>query len=65
MNVIPAIDLRGGRCVRLLQGEFDKETEYHSDPDAIAALARRYGELGVNHLHLVDLDGARGDGQVN
>ena len=65
MNVIPAIDLRGGRCVRLLQGEFDKETEYHRDPVAIAALARRYGELGVNHLHLVDLDGARGDGQVN
>ncbi len=65
MNVIPAIDLRGGRCVRLLQGEFDKETEYHSDPAAIAGLARDYGELGVKHLHLVDLDGARGDGQVN
>ncbi len=65
MNVIPAIDLRGGRCVRLLRGEFDQETEYHSDPAAIAALAREYGALGVQHLHLVDLDGARGDGQVN
>ena len=65
MNVIPAIDLRGGRCVRLLRGEFDQETEYHSDPAAIAALARDYGALGVQHLHLVDLDGARGDGQVN
>lgn len=65
MNVIPAIDLRGGRCVRLLRGEFDAETEYHNDPAAIAALARDYGTLGVRHLHLVDLDGARGDGQVN
>ena len=65
MNVIPAIDLRGGRCVRLLRGEFDQETEYHSDPAAIAALARDYGTLRVQHLHLVDLDGARGDGQVN
>ncbi|MEM9208165.1 MAG: 1-(5-phosphoribosyl)-5-[(5-phosphoribosylamino)methylideneamino] imidazole-4-carboxamide isomerase [Pseudomonadota bacterium] len=65
MNVIPAIDLRGGRCVRLLRGEFDQETEYHNDPAAIAALAQTYGSLGVEHLHLVDLDGARGDGQVN
>ncbi len=62
MKVIPAIDLRGGRCVRLLKGEFDKETEYSSDP---AAVARRFGELGVDRLHMVDLDGARDGEQQN
>lgn len=59
MNVIPAIDIRGGRCVRLFQGEFDRETEYSADP---AGVAREFAELGVRHLHIVDLDGAR-DGQ--
>lgn len=62
MKVIPAIDLRGGRCVRLLKGEFDKETEYSTDPGAIA---RRFAELGVDDLHIVDLDGARGGIQEN
>jgi phosphoribosylformimino-5-aminoimidazole carboxamide ribotide isomerase len=62
VNLIPAIDLRGGRCVRLLRGEFDKETEYSDDP---AAIARSYTGLGVKHLHVVDLDGARGGEQKN
>jgi len=62
MNVIPAIDLRGGRCVRLFQGEFDRETEYSDDP---VAVARRFAELGADRLHLVDLDGARDGTQVN
>lgn len=62
MNVIPAIDLRGGRCVRLYQGDFDRETEYSSRPENVA---RRFEELGVTHLHLVDLDGARDGTQLN
>lgn len=56
MKVIPAIDLRGGRCVRLLQGEFDAETRYHHDP---VELALEYQSLGCTDLHVVDLDGAR------
>ncbi len=56
MRVIPAIDLRGGRCVRLFQGNFARETEYSRDPAGVAA---RYAELGVRDLHLVDLDGAQ------
>ncbi len=56
MKVIPAIDLRGGRCVRLLQGEFDAETRYEQDP---VELAQEYQSLGCTDLHVVDLDGAR------
>ncbi|HLT90766.1 MAG TPA: 1-(5-phosphoribosyl)-5-[(5-phosphoribosylamino)methylideneamino]imidazole-4-carboxamide isomerase [Woeseiaceae bacterium] len=56
MIVIPAIDLRDGRCVRLLQGDFARETVWHDDP---ATLARDYRQAGFDHLHVVDLDGAR------
>ena len=56
MTVYPAIDLRGGRCVRLLQGEFDRETVYGDDP---VAVARRWEAAGARWLHVVDLDGAR------
>jgi phosphoribosylformimino-5-aminoimidazole carboxamide ribotide isomerase len=56
MQVIPSIDLRGGQCVRLLQGEFHAETRYAIDP---RDLLRRYADAGVRWLHLVDLDGAR------
>lgn len=62
MIVIPAIDLRGGRCVRLFQGEFDRETEYSDDP---ASVAETFADLGADRLHLVDLDGARGGEQQN
>ena len=62
MNVIPAIDLRGGRCVRLFQGDFDQETEYDTDP---VAVAKRFAELGCQTLHLVDLDGALTGRQAN
>lgn len=55
MNVIPAIDLKDGRCVRLMQGDFDQETRYSSEP---LDVARRYRSLGFDRLHLVDLDGA-------
>ena len=62
MHVIPAIDLRDGRCVRLLQGDFDRETEYSSKP---AAVAEQFSRLGTEFLHLVDLDGARQGSQQN
>ena len=59
MEVIPAIDLRGGRCVRLYQGNFSRETIYSEDP---LAVARQWQEQGASRLHLVDLDGAaKGD----
>jgi phosphoribosylformimino-5-aminoimidazole carboxamide ribotide isomerase len=53
--VIPAIDLRGGRCVRLHQGRRDRETVFSEDPVAMALL---WKELGAERLHVVDLDGA-------
>jgi phosphoribosylformimino-5-aminoimidazole carboxamide ribotide isomerase len=53
--IIPAIDLRGGRCVRLLQGRFDAETVYGDNP---AAMAERWQAEGAQRLHVVDLDGA-------
>ena len=56
MIVYPAIDLRGGRCVRLMQGEFDRETVYGDDP---VAVARTWAAAGAAWLHVVDLDGAR------
>jgi len=56
MIVIPAIDLRGGRCVRLVQGRFDDETVFDEDP---VAVARRWQEAGAQLIHVVDLDGAR------
>ena len=56
MQVIPAIDLRSGRCVRLVQGDFDRETVFGDDP---AAMAARWVADGAERLHLVDLDGAK------
>ncbi len=55
MEVIPAIDLRGGRCVRLRQGDFGRETVFSDDP---LAIAQRWQQEGGPRLHLVDLDGA-------
>lgn len=55
-DLLPAIDLRGGRVVRLVQGDFDRETAYGDGP---AATARRFADAGARWLHVVDLDGAR------
>jgi phosphoribosylformimino-5-aminoimidazole carboxamide ribotide isomerase len=55
-EILPAIDLRGGRCVRLLQGDYARETVFSDDP---AAMARRWADAGARRLHVVDLDGAR------
>lgn len=62
MRVIPAIDLHQGRCVRLHKGNFDKVTEYGDVP---ASVVRRYAELRLADLHVVDLDGARSGEQAN
>jgi phosphoribosylformimino-5-aminoimidazole carboxamide ribotide isomerase len=60
--ILPAIDLRGGQCVRLQQGDYARETVFGADP---AAMARRWVEQGAAFLHLVDLDGAREGRPVN
>ncbi|HME40142.1 MAG TPA: 1-(5-phosphoribosyl)-5-[(5-phosphoribosylamino)methylideneamino] imidazole-4-carboxamide isomerase [Steroidobacteraceae bacterium] len=56
MRLIPAIDLKGGRCVRLLQGDFAAETRYDADAPA---LLEKYRGFGADWLHVVDLDGAQ------
>ena len=55
MNLYPAIDLKGGRCVRLLRGEMDAATVYNDSP---ADQAARFRAAGFTRLHVVDLDGA-------
>ncbi|HXX58163.1 MAG TPA: 1-(5-phosphoribosyl)-5-[(5-phosphoribosylamino)methylideneamino]imidazole-4-carboxamide isomerase [Thermodesulfovibrionales bacterium] len=62
MHVIPAIDLKGGKCVRLLQGREDAVTTYSDDP---VSTARRWESCGAKLLHVVDLDGAFTGGQKN
>jgi len=56
MDVIPAIDLRDGKCVRLIQGQYNRQITYNDDP---AQQARRFYEDGARWLHIVDLDGAK------
>ncbi len=56
MEIIPAIDLRDGKCVRLVQGRYDQETIFGDDP---AAMASHWEAQGAQRLHVVDLDGAR------
>lgn len=62
MIVIPAIDLKDGNCVRLLQGDFERATVYSRDP---VEIARRWKEGGAERLHVVDLDGSRAGRPVN
>ena len=65
MNVpelFPAIDLRAGRCVRLVQGDYDRETVYGDDP---VAQALAFQEAGADWVHVVDLDAARSGSPVN
>src|SRR5438874_2032131 len=62
MQILPAIDLRGGQCVRLRQGDYEQETVFGADP---AALARRWVDEGAEVLHIVDLDGAREGRPIN
>ena len=61
MIIYPAIDIRGGRCVRLTEGKFDQETVFADDP---SEMALRWTQLGAEFIHVVDLDGAlKGSGQ--
>lgn len=62
MLILPAIDLRGGKCVRLKQGDYSQETVFGDDP---VAMARRWVDQGAKALHLVDLDGAKSGRPVN
>lgn len=61
-EVIPAIDLRGGKCVRLFQGDYARETVYSDDP---VGMARRFAAAGAPRIHVVDLDGAATGTPVN
>src|SRR5947209_11496136 len=60
--ILPAIDIRGGQCVRLRQGDYAQETVFGADP---AAMARRWVAEGATYLHLVDLDGAKEGRPIN
>jgi phosphoribosylformimino-5-aminoimidazole carboxamide ribotide isomerase len=62
MLIIPAIDLKGGKCVRLLRGDLQAETVYGDDP---VAMGRRWVDAGARYLHVVDLDGAVAGAPVN
>lgn len=62
MIIIPAVDIKGGRCVRLLQGRFDRETVYSHDP---VEVAKGWERAGAKWIHIVDLDGAREGKSVN
>ena len=55
MNIIPAVDIKDGKCVRLLQGQMESETVFSDDP---AAMARQWDQMGAELIHVVDLDGA-------
>jgi phosphoribosylformimino-5-aminoimidazole carboxamide ribotide isomerase len=62
MDVIPAIDLLAGRCVRLYQGDYDQAQTFDENP---VAVARQWAAEGASHLHVVDLDGAKAGHPVN
>lgn len=62
MQIIPAIDIKDGRCVRLFQGDYDQITVFDHDP---AAVARKWERLGAERIHVVDLDGAKVGRPVN
>jgi len=62
MIIYPAIDLRGGKCVRLRQGDYAQETIFSDDPVAVAC---HWVRLGADRLHIVDLDGAKAGQPVN
>lgn len=57
MQIIPAVDIKGGKCVRLYQGDYNQETIFSEDP---VAMAWKWQEQGARRLHIVDLDGAAG-----
>ena len=62
LTIYPAIDMRGGKCVRLLQGDYDKETVYGDSPFDVAS---QFAADGAEWIHMVDLDGAKDGKRVN
>ena len=62
IEIIPAIDIIGGKCTRLSQGDYATQKDYGGDP---AEWARAYADCGVRRLHLVDLEGAKADAPKN
>jgi phosphoribosylformimino-5-aminoimidazole carboxamide ribotide isomerase len=62
MIVFPAIDIRDGKCVRLIQGRIDQQTIYFQDPVEVAKL---WQSQGATYLHVIDLDGAFGQSKKN
>ena len=62
MIIFPAIDIKGGKCARLLKGDFNKITQYEKSP---IDQANEFSNLGFNNIHLVDLDGALTENIVN
>ncbi len=62
MYIIPAIDLRDGKCVRLIQGQYNRQINYQDDP---VKQAREFSSAGAKWLHIVDLDGAKLGRPVN
>ena len=61
-EIIPALDILGGKCVRLAQGDYNRKTVYNENP---LEVARMFEDAGLKRLHLVDLDGARENHIVN
>ncbi|MCL0031904.1 1-(5-phosphoribosyl)-5-[(5-phosphoribosylamino)methylideneamino]imidazole-4-carboxamide isomerase [Dehalococcoidia bacterium] len=62
MDIIPAVDVKDGKCVRLYQGDYDKETVFSTDPVSVAA---GWQDMGAERIHIVDLDGASSGSQLN
>ena len=62
MKILPAIDIKGGKCVRLIKGDFNKSTEYEKSP---IDQANEFYKLGYKNLHIVDLDGALKGNPIN
>lgn len=62
IDIIPAIDIIGAECVRLSQGDYSQKTSYYKEP---LDIAKRYEEIGVRRLHIVDLDGAKSNNPLN
>ena len=62
MEIIPAIDIINGQCVRLEKGDYSRKKLYHEDPIAVA---KSFEEAGIKRLHLVDLDGSKAKNVVN
>ena len=62
MDIIPAIDIQNGKCVRLQQGDFKKETIFSENP---IEMAKKWATYGIRRLHIVDLDGARSGDPTN